>query len=454
MDKRIGKCSAAAALMLSAAILAAGCGGGTDTASTGTKAASTTTASAAEEKPAVSEAAVEQPAASSDELVFTENIVGTEGEYGYELWKDRGDTTFKLGEGGAFSCEWKNINNALFRRGQKFDCTKTYEELGNISVNYGVDYKPDGNSYMCVYGWTRDTLIEFYIVDCWGTWRPPGAPAALGSVVVDGAEYDIYKTTRYEQPSIDGTQTFDQFWSVRKQKPTPVEGSKLEGTISVSKHFDAWKKCGLELGKMYEIALTIEGYQSAGTADVYRNELSIGGTYAEADDIEVTVNEAAAGAGNGDMPPMPAAAGFFESDFEDGTSGWFPRGSAAVETDADNFSDGKKSLFVSGRTDNWNGACIILDENVYKPGEVFSFGAKVMQDSGSDAQMKLTLQYTKDGEHYDEVALAGAKSGEWTELANPAFRIPEGAEGMILYIESPDSLTDFYIDEAYGKAAE
>ena len=59
--------------------------------------------------------------------VFTENITGTADGYDYELWKDEGDTTFNVEPGGGtFSCEWSNINNALFRRGQKFDCTQTY----------------------------------------------------------------------------------------------------------------------------------------------------------------------------------------------------------------------------------------------------------------------------------------------------------------------------------------
>lgn len=209
------------------------------------------------------------------EQVFTQNIIGTADGYGYELWKDKGDTTFTVKDGGKFSCEWSNINNALFRRGQKFNCTQTYQELGNVSIDFGVDYQPDGNSYMCVYGWTRDPLIEFYIVESWGSWRPPGAPVPLGTVTVDDAEYDIYKTTRYEQPSIDGTKTFDQYWSVRKTKPEG-DGTKIEGTISISKHFEEWEKLGLELGKMYEIALTIEGYQSSGTAVVYRNDLNIG----------------------------------------------------------------------------------------------------------------------------------------------------------------------------------
>ena len=50
--------------------------------------------------------------------VFTENITGTQDGYDYELWKDKGTTSFTVDPaGGTFSCEWSDINNALFRRG-------------------------------------------------------------------------------------------------------------------------------------------------------------------------------------------------------------------------------------------------------------------------------------------------------------------------------------------------
>nr|WP_296695065.1 glycoside hydrolase family 11 protein [Ruminococcus sp.] len=388
---------------------------------------------------------------SGNKKVFHENTTGTIDGYDYELWKDEGDTTFTVDpKGGTFSCEWENINNALFRRGKKYDCTKTYEELGNMSIDYGVDYQPVGNSYMCVYGWTREPLIEYYIVESWGSWRPPGAPAALGTVTVDGGTYDIYKTTRYEQPSIDGTQTFDQYWSVRRRKPEG-DGNKIEGTISISKHFDAWKKCGLELGKMYEVALTIEGYQSQGKATIYKNDLKVGGTYSEATDTEVTVDyDAIAQLEESVTGEDPTEAGFFDISFEDGAEGWIPRGGSLVTVDKENSSDGSQSLFVSGRTDNWNGAAIMLSSDTYKAGKAYKFSAKAMQKSGEEVQMKLTLQYNDGTEKYDEVALVTAKSGEWVTLSNDAYVIPEGAESLQLYVESPDSLTDFYIDEVSG----
>lgn len=199
-----------------------------------------------------------------------DNEIGTQDNYNYELWKDYGTTSMTLNGGGTFSCQWSNIGNALFRKGVKFDNTKTYQQLGNISVEYGCNYQPNGNSYLCVYGWTTDPLVEYYIVDSWGTWRPPGA-TAKGQITVDGGTYDVYETTRVNQPSIQGNTTFKQYWSVRTSKRT-------SGTISVTEHFKAWERMGLKMGKMYEAALTVEGYQSSGSANVYKNNIIVGGS--------------------------------------------------------------------------------------------------------------------------------------------------------------------------------
>ena len=99
-------------------------------------------------------------------------------------------TSMTLNGGGNFSCWWDNIGNALFRKGKTFDCTKTYSQIGNISIDYGCYYQPEGNSYLCVYGWSRNPLVEYYIVDSWGTWRPPGA-SSKGQITVDGGTYDV-----------------------------------------------------------------------------------------------------------------------------------------------------------------------------------------------------------------------------------------------------------------------
>ena len=147
----------------------------------------------------------------------------------------------------------------------------------------------------------------------------------------------------------------------------------------------------------------------------------------------------------------PAGTEFFNSSFDSSAGDWAGRGDAAVALNSANYYSGK-SLFVSGRSDYWHGAAIELGSS-FKAGSTYSFSGAVMQRSGESTSMKLTLQYTLDGEEmYDEVASATVKTNEWTKLENTSFTIPAGATGMILYVEAPDSLTDFYIDEFVGAA--
>ncbi len=371
--------------------------------------------------------------------VITENKTGTEDGYAYELWKDNGNTSMTLTGDGTFSCEWNNINNCLFRKGKKYDCTQTYQELGNISIKYGVDYQPNGNSYMCVYGWTRNPLVEYYIVETWGSWRPPGATESLGQVNVNGGTYDIYKTVRENQPSIDGNTTFDQYWSVRTSKPAS-NGTKIEGVISVSEHFKAWEKVGLKMGKMYEVALNIEGYQSSGKATVYTNELSVGGELIP--DIPV-------------KPVEPDDNGYYFNDtFESSVGNWTSRGDTTTAQSSSAAASGSNCLSVTGRTDAWNGTGNSINSAAFQAGNSYSFSTMVMQNSVPSDDFKLSLQYDLNGEtHYDSVAEATGVNGEWVQLTNTNFTIPEGAANLLLYVETKDSTTSFFIDDAIGAVA-
>lgn len=372
--------------------------------------------------------------------------IGTKDGYDYELWNQwgQGSANMTVGNDGAFSCSWDGIENCLFRTGKKLERTKNYSDYNGIYIDYDVEYEPKGNSYMCVYGWTEDPTVEYYIVEAWGSWRPPGATNSLGTVSANGNKYDIYKTVRENQPSIHGTETFYQYWSVRQDNPAQNNVKKeITGRISVSKHFEEWEKAGLDMnGKMYEVALNIEGYQSNGSANVKKNGLVIG--QGDGDNGSSVVD-----------PPTytePDENGyFFYSDFESTADSWGARGDASVkETSAEVFA-GNKSLGVTGRTDSWNGAARSLSTSVFVPGNSYSFSAAVMQNQTASEDFKLTLQYDKDGEtNYSTIATATGAKGEWVQLANTSYTIPSGATNLIIYTETDGTTTDYFMDEAIG----
>ncbi len=176
----------------------------------------------------------------------------------WQNWTDGGGTVnVTNGSGGNYSVNWYNCGNFVVGKGWNYG-------TANRVCNYNAgQFAPSGNGYVSFYGWTRNSLIEYYIVDTWGTYRPTGT--YKGSVSSDGGTYDIYTTQRYNAPSIDGTQTFTQFWSVRQSKrPT---GQNVQ--INFGNHVNAWRSKGMNLGSSWSYqALCVEGYQSSGAANV------------------------------------------------------------------------------------------------------------------------------------------------------------------------------------------
>jgi len=197
--------------------------------------------------------AASSPAVAHGETI-TSNQTGTHDGHFYSFWTDaEGTVEMTLGTTGNYELDWTDTNSTV--------CGLGWETGARRNIEYEAStFDPGSNGYLCLYGWTTDPLVEYYIIEDHGPYQP--GDSFQGTVDTDGGTYDIYTSERVEKPSIEGTATFTQYWSIR-------QSGRTSGTITTGNHFDAWADNGMDMGTHdYQIMAT-EAYQSTGSSDVY-----------------------------------------------------------------------------------------------------------------------------------------------------------------------------------------
>lgn len=232
---------------------------------------------------------------SGESVETSRNVVGSfDNGIGYELWNEGGNggsATFY--DDGSFNCQMTGAKDYLCRSGLSFDSDKTHEEIGHMKADFklvkkgltGIDY-----SYIGIYGWTREPLVEWYIVDNTGSEWMPGDWVAQGSSAkkhgvfeIDGAKYTVYEGDRTSY-SIDGDNTyFKQYFSVRTTK-------RDCGTIDISAHFKKWEELGMKMGKMHEAKILGEAGSTSGANAKGEYDFPYAKVYIEGSNVDAVQN--------------------------------------------------------------------------------------------------------------------------------------------------------------------
>jgi len=216
-------------------------------------------------------------------IVFNGNSNGSKplagSPYSYEIWSESGNDNRIIwygpdtGGGAAFRAEWNNANTFLGRVGLFWDEGKPYTDYKNVFCDFEFTRSENGtagnHSYVGIYGWSKNPMIEWYIVDDWYGYgiiqsrHIGGGATKKGEFFVDGATYFIYQAKRPAGSGNieDSKEPFLQYFSIRQE-------CRKKGTISVTEHFKEWEKTGLKLGaNMYEAKFLVEAGGGTGWFD-------------------------------------------------------------------------------------------------------------------------------------------------------------------------------------------
>lgn len=184
--------------------------------------------------------------AQPSEAAITSNQTGTQGGYYYSFWRasSSGTVSMTLGSGGNYSVSFNNCPD--------FTCGKGWNPGSARTIGYNCGaYSNSGGGSFAVYGWTTGPLVEYYVNEMWGSSRPTGT--YVGSLSSDGGTYDVYKHQQVNQPSIQGTATFWQYFSTRQSK----NSTGANHSVTTPNHFNYWKSHIGSMGAFnYQILLT------------------------------------------------------------------------------------------------------------------------------------------------------------------------------------------------------
>lgn len=141
----------------------------------------------------------------------------------------------------------------------------------------------------------------------------------------------------------------------------------------------------------------------------------------------------------------------YSTGFEDGKNDFTGRGGVEVLKIVNNDSfSGTSCLECSNRGKGWHGPWISLD-NLLESGVEYIVSAKVKTQWYNNINLKLDYTDSSGNRHYIDV-LSAVSEGNWVDMSNGKFIIPNNITNAYLYFECNDT-ANIYIDDFEIKTA-
>ncbi|KAK6851376.1 endo--beta-xylanase i precursor [Apiospora arundinis] len=191
------------------------------------------------------------PNPTSRALQTTPNGEGFHDGYFYHWWSDGGaPASYANGNAGAYQLAWETGGNLFGGKGWK---------SGNPrNISYAAEWKPvnDGNSYLSIYGYTKNPQVDYYIIESHGSYDPCSKAEVRGTIDHAGSTYKLCSSRTV---TWDGT--LSHYYAVRRDQRT-------RGTVDTGVIFAAWAEHGMPLGKHEYQLVATEAYFSTGSSSV------------------------------------------------------------------------------------------------------------------------------------------------------------------------------------------
>jgi endo-1,4-beta-xylanase len=174
------------------------------------------------------------PASAGAATTLCSNRTGTNGGMYYQMWSNgQGSACITLNSANSYSTTWSGIGDFVAGVGWSQGSGHTVSFSGSTNAS-------GGSTRISLYGWSTNPLVEYYVMENYNG-SAPGSGTFKGQITSDGATYKIYEHLQVNQPSIQGTATFEQYLAVRT---SPVNS----GTITTQNFINAWAGFGMRLG--------------------------------------------------------------------------------------------------------------------------------------------------------------------------------------------------------------